>query len=158
MLTLHIPCALSTYHPTYFHNPFIYLILTFYPYLASHSPCHVHFIHFPSILLHTSILLSYVLDLGYPIHPIHFIPHISSIPFISLSLFHTLPPISLLHSTFMPMLVITARGTIPKCSYMLWTNTCLLFLHMLAFVPSFHFHASFPTIFPSIFLSLVWDI
>ena len=33
-----------------------------------------------------------------------------------------------------------------------------LFLHMLAFVPSFHFHASFPTIFPSIFISLEWGI
>ena len=33
-----------------------------------------------------------------------------------------------------------------------------LFLHMLAFISSFHFHASFPTIFSSIFLSLVWGI
>ena len=41
---------------------------------------------------------------------------------------------------------------------MLWKSTCLLFLHTLAFVPSFHFHASFPTIFSPIFLSLVWAI
>ena len=72
--------------------------------------------------------------------------------------FHTLPPISLIHSTFIPMLMITIRGTIPKFSYMLWKITCLLFLHTLAFVPYFHIHASFPTIFSYIFLSLVWDI
>ena len=41
---------------------------------------------------------------------------------------------------------------------MLWKRTCLLLLHPLAFVPSFHFHASFPPYFPSIFISLEWGI
>ena len=41
---------------------------------------------------------------------------------------------------------------------MLWKCTCLLFLHPLAFVPSSHFHASFPPYFPSIFISLEWGI
>ena len=31
-------------------------------------------------------------------------------------------------------------------------------LYTIAFTPYFHFHASFPTIFSSIFLSLVWGI
>ena len=124
-LDYHFPfihsCSLfiSIRYPTYFHNPFIYLILTFYPYLASHSPCHVHFIHFLSMLLYTSIPLSYVLGLGYPFHFLYFISPISSISFILLSLFHTLPPISLIHSPFRPMLMINTRFTTIECSCML---------------------------------------
>ena len=108
--TFHVPFMLSIHFPTYIHNPSIYLILTCYPYLAFHNPRHVHpsSIHTP-----TFILLSYVLDLGCPFHFLHFISYTSSIPSISLPLFfHTLPPISLIHSTVIPMLVIIIRGTI----------------------------------------------
>ena len=115
-------------------------------YLASHSPFHVH-----SSIFHS---YSYKLPSFFNMSLILIIP---SIPFTSYRTFHpyspyhihTLPPRSHIHSPFMPMLVINTRGTIKKCSYMLWKNTCLLFLPMLAFVPFVHFssillHASIP--------------
>ena len=90
-----------------FHFPFIH------PYALSMS-----LVHCPSILLYTFIHLSYVIDLGYPFHFLHFILHISSIslsifhtPHRIIPFFHTLPPISLIHSSFISMLMIIIRGT-----------------------------------------------
>lgn len=81
---MHFPCPFLIIHPlSYIFPPSFHLF--------DLDVLSISFIHFPSILLYTSILLSYVIDLGYSFH---YISHISSILFISLSLSHTLPPIS----------------------------------------------------------------
>ena len=103
--------SMSIHYPIYIHNSSIYLILTCYPYLAVLYSLSCLFHPFS---IHTPICFHppFICPLSWLFHPIHFISHTSSIPFISLSLFHTLPPISLIHSTFIPMLMIHTRGTL----------------------------------------------
>ena len=76
ILTWHIPCTLSIQYAIYFHNPFIYLILTYYPYLASLSPCHVRpfSIHTPAYF-HPSFICPWSwLSLSFhPLHIAHFL-------------------------------------------------------------------------------------
>ena len=118
--------------------------MTFYLYLASifHPYSHIRlsFFHMSLILVIPSTSST---SYQHFLHILHIIICFPSIPFISVSLF---PPISLIHSPFIFLLVITTRGTITKGSYMLWKSTCLLFRHVLVFAPSFPFHTFFPTI------------
>ena len=73
--TFHIPCTFSIHYPTYFHNSSIYLILTGYPYLAFHSPCHVNssIFHPYSYILPSPFHMSLILVIPPFIHTLHII-------------------------------------------------------------------------------------
>ena len=74
--TFHVPFSLSIHLPTYFHNHFISLILTYYPYLASLSPYHVHssIFHPYSYILPSPFHISLIFVI--PLHPLHIPPFI----------------------------------------------------------------------------------
>ena len=76
------PCPFIILH-IYFHHPFIYLILTCYPYLASLSPCHVN-----SSIFHP---YSYILPSPFHMSLVLVIPSTSSTSYRYLFFIHSLP-------------------------------------------------------------------